>query len=67
MERQGKIRTVTWLPSRFAKIGDFVELKNKDGTWTDGWKVISAGSQMKTSSLVERSQDYKRTRKASDI
>jgi hypothetical protein len=60
---------VTWLPERFAVINKILKLKEDDGSWTNGWCVMSVAnsSKMKSSILNDRSQDYKRTRKASDI
>ncbi len=59
---------VTWLPERFARAGDYVKLK-EEGGWQDGWRVAAAypGVRLSHEVLMERSQDYKRTRAASDI
>jgi hypothetical protein len=57
----------TWLPERYAKKGNIVELKNEEGKWEDGWIVIEVGSKMDSAQVIERERDYKRTRKASDI
>ena len=59
---------VTWLPKEFAQTGRYVKLKEK-GEWDDGWKVIeSYPDAVRTQEeIVERSQDYKKTRRASDI
>lgn len=59
---------VSWLPKEFAKAGRYVKLKERD-QWDDGWKVTEAyPTAMRTQEeIVERSQDYKKTRRASDI
>jgi hypothetical protein len=54
-------RMVTWIPQDYANKGSFVQLKGEDDTWEDGWKVVDVYDRM------ERSQDYKKTRKASDV
>ncbi|KMO34867.1 hypothetical protein VQ02_18260 [Methylobacterium variabile] len=61
-------KQVTWLPERFARVGGYVKLK-EEGGWQDGWRVTAAYPEARLSHevLMERSQDYKRTRAASDI
>jgi len=64
----GKVKVHTsWIPEQFAYVGNWVSLKNQDGTWDDHWKVIEVGARAPEDQVLERSQDYKRTRKASDI
>ena len=64
-----KAQTTSWLPEKFAVKGKFVELKNRNtGEWVNGWQVISVGDKrLPEDQVTERSQDYKNTRKASDI
>jgi hypothetical protein len=64
--RNGNTSQVAFIPSVFATEGSFVKLRN-GGVWTDGWKVEHAGVEMPYEYVRERSQDYKNTRKASDI
>jgi hypothetical protein len=61
------IKTVSWIPEKFAELGRIVDIK-QDGKWSKGWKVgnINPMKQFNTT-MAERSQDYKNTRKASDI
>ncbi len=61
--RKGTIEQTAWIPVKYAVIGKFVKL-NED----NGWEIISTGMEIRSSDYVDdRSQDYKRTRKASDI
>ena len=60
-------KQVLWLKEKIAKKGFTVKLKNDDGTWDEGWKVIDVNGKLEEKYLLERSQDYKRTRNASDI
>ena len=54
---------VAWIPERFAVMGKYLRIGEDDG-----WKVESVSNVVQTSEENnERSQDYKRTRKASDI
>jgi hypothetical protein len=46
MERrihEGVMVTVSFIPEKFAKVGEVVKLKNEDGRWTDGWVVKRVG------------------------
>ena len=48
------------------RVGSIVELKDKDED-KDGWRVMSIGKELDAKYVMERSQDYKRQREASDI
>lgn len=65
--KKGTKVQVSFLPEKYAKEGKFVKLR--DGNeWEDGWKVNMVSSlRVPTSEVVERSQDYKHQREASDI
>ena len=57
----------TWVPKKFAILGKFLKIKEGD-VWEDGWKVISVGTAMlDEDTVISNSQDYRQTRKASDI
>jgi len=60
--RKNNTVIVSWLPEKYAKRGKYVKLKD-----IDGWKIIEVGHRMKGEETLERSQDYKHQRKASDI
>ena len=66
--RRGNTMQRAWLPDSFAVEGRFLKLKDQEtGQWKDGWQVTSVGDVSLSSDVVtERSQDYKRTRQASD-
>ena len=61
------VTTVSWIPEKFAEVDRIIDIKNV-GQWSKGWKVGRV-SPMKQSNatMLERGQDYKNTRKASDI
>jgi len=59
--------TVSWIPEEHAVVGNTVGLRNEKKEWEEGWRVITVSSRVESQYLNERSQDYKRTRKASDI
>jgi len=57
--QKANIIDVVWIPSRFAKKGNFVAIK-KDGEWEDGWEVKEVGSYRKPSKYVlGLTQEYK--------
>jgi hypothetical protein len=61
------LETTSYIPEPFCKVGRILKLKDEDGTWDDGWKVISAGERTPGRLVGLYSQSYKKTRKASDI
>ena len=63
---KGDATTVSWLPEEFAIVNKLVKLKD-NGVWVDGWKVEFVGTKLPTKYVINRSQDYNNTRKASDI
>jgi hypothetical protein len=64
LEKENTIQ-YAWIPKKFAKQGKYVILDNENGTT---WKVkIVFAPELEESYLIERGQDYKHTRKASDI
>jgi hypothetical protein len=61
--KYGHVLTCSWIPEKFAKRGKIVKLKDDDG-----WEVTIVGSiSLDEEDAKDRSQDYKKTRKASDI
>jgi hypothetical protein len=58
---------VAWIPTKFANKGNYIKLKQDDGSWEDGWLVQETYTVQNAKYLIEHGQDYKNTRKASDI
>jgi hypothetical protein len=58
-----------WLPEKYAKKGIRVKFKRSNGSWDTGWCVDETYTAVALDEdiVVERSQDYKKQRKASDI
>lgn len=65
--QKGELRQTAWIPEHLARKNKYISLKQEDGDWDDGWKMIEVGMRQPTKYMLERSQDYKLTRKASDI
>jgi hypothetical protein len=63
---RGNTRQMAWIPEKFATAGRYLRL-TEAGISEDGWQVMGVGAQMTEKYVRERSQDYKHTRKASDI
>jgi hypothetical protein len=58
---------VTWIPEEFAKKGKCIQLKEIKG-WVNGYLVEEVyNTRLDEKVLIERSEDYKHTRKASDV
>ena len=66
-EGECHLNHVSWIPEPYAHSGNYIQLKKYDGTWEDGWKIIDVGARVTLNECLERSQDYKHQRKASDI
>lgn len=58
--------TTSWIPNKFATVGSIIDIKDK-GVWSEGWAVTSAGCTMTADEALDRSQDYRHQREASDI
>jgi len=60
-----------WIPTKFATEGRHIGLREKTvqggAYWDEGWVVDKIFTTMPSSYVLERSQDYKKTREASDI
>ena len=57
---------VAWIPTKFANKGKHIKLKQDEG-WDDGWLVQETYTKQEAQYLIEHGQDYKHTRRASDI
>lgn len=64
--RKNNVFTTSWLPQKFAVVGETVKLKN-NGVWSDGWLVESAGEPLDAALVEPRSRTHLKCRKASDI
>jgi hypothetical protein len=62
----GDITQTSWIPSKFAKLDEYVKLK-ENGAWTDGWRVVAVYDTMPAKFIAERTQDYKNMKKMTDI
>ena len=40
----GLVRTISFIPQRFAKLGRVLKLKNQHDQWVDGWTVEFVGN-----------------------
>jgi hypothetical protein len=60
-----------WIPTKFATEGRNIGLREKTpqggNYWDEGWTVEQVFTTMPQDYVLERSQDYKKTREASDI
>lgn len=64
---KGNTYEISWIPEKFAKVGDVLKLKQEDGTWDDGWVVESVGLREDENYVISIWGAAKRQRKASDL
>jgi hypothetical protein len=64
--KKGTLTRIGWIPTQFAVIGKFIELKML-GVWSKGWLVTERWSVGEASYIEAREMDYKKQRSASDI
>ena len=50
---------VTYLPARFAEMQKVVRLRQADGQWEDGWKVVKVGSNVDAKDLPDSHRQIK--------
>lgn len=61
--RKLNLMEISWIPEQFAKVGKFLKINDDNG-----WEVKKVYNIVQTSEENnKRSQDYKKTRIASDI
>ena len=63
----GCLKTVAWIPSKFAERRRILKLKREDGSWSNDWMVEEIYSQHEESFVLEHERDFTRQRKASDV
>lgn len=70
LKRKDQNQTL-WIPTKFAVEGRRVGLREKTpqggAYWDEGWIVESVFNTLPQDYVLERSKDYKETRRASDI
>lgn len=71
--RQCKLRndnryTVSYIPEKYAILGDTLRLKDHNGIWTDGWVVELVGTgRVSYKDIPDISTAYRRHRSTTDI
>lgn len=60
-------KQTAWIPTGKAIVGKVTRLKEEDGTWTDGWLVLSKGAVMESSICIDRQRDWAHQRSVSDL
>ena len=62
-KKQGCIITQTsWIPSKFAKMGKYLRLKDEDG-----WQVVGVYTSLSMKDVKNAERNHKHHRKATDI
>ncbi len=54
---QSSEETVSWIPEQYAIAGECIQLKNKKGVWTNGWRVMSANHKLAEDQLPDHHKE----------
>jgi len=62
------LETTSWIPERYAIKDAVLELKESDGSWTNGWVVKDVyNSRELASKINDRSRGYLKHRSVTDV
>jgi hypothetical protein len=64
--RKGNRITYSWIPSKYATRGKYLELKDDDGQWENGWQVDEVWGERKSIDVIKNADGYKKQRKRTD-
>ncbi len=64
---RGQAKQTSWIPSEFATEGRIVDLKDRRGFWSEGWRVAKVYSSMPAAVIAERERDFTSHRRATDV
>ena len=59
--KKGKCVDVAWIPTKFAKVGQFIKIKE-----IDGWEVISVGNVKPIDEVRDFEREYLKARDRTD-
>jgi hypothetical protein len=65
--RRGEEARVSWIPEQFAVNGKYLELRDEDKEWSNGWQVAEVYGRQHFRYVEILSSTYRYTRKVSDI
>lgn len=57
------IERVSYIPAKYARVGDVVRLQDDAGEWTDGWIVKTTGEIIESDDLPDSHRAIKHHRK----
>lgn len=61
------VTQVAFIPSCFAKFGELIMIRNKEGVWENGWAVIEVYQTLSKESALTQERAHVRHRKTTDI
>ena len=59
LENDTEVHLVSFLPARFAKRDRIVKLKQENGEWEDGWRVVEVGAGVDKDHLPDSHREIK--------
>lgn len=63
----GIMSMVSFIPEKFAILGNMLRIRDDRGVWMEGWEVKSTGDSFAVPDVDLLERDHLRNRKASDI
>jgi len=64
---KGDTKQTSWIPEEFAKLGNYIQLKQEDGTWEDGWKVTVVGFRQDEEYVLAKEREGKHLQKLQPV
>lgn len=64
--RRGDTFEVSYIPETLAHVGKNLKIKDPDGSWSGGWKVVSVGTRLSEEYVLEHEKDYAKHRRGTD-
>lgn len=63
---RGSTFQTSYIPEAFAHVGKTLKIKELDGSWGGGWKVVSVGTRLSEEYVLEHEKDFTKHRRGTD-
>lgn len=65
--QKGESFQITWLPEKYAKVGNYVKILMGKDQWENGWQVLSCGVKLDEEMAIKQRDYYRTQREGSDV